>query len=179
MTQSAIEATKYWLEHIVIGHNFCPFAKKPFCNDQIRYVESNILKPDALFEQLKAEFSFLDTHPSTDTTLVIINETTTFEDYLDYLYFAERVLDDLGYSGTYQIASFHPQYIFAGVDEGDASHYTNRSPHPMLHILREGSLTKVLDVMDDPEGIPDKNIITAQTLGKEYFVKQLKRATHG
>ena len=156
------------VEHIVIGHNFALLRRSLFATTKSD-VESNILKPDALFEQLKAEFSFLDTHPSTDTTLVIMNETTTFEDYLDYLYFAERVLDDLGYSGTYQIASFHPQYIFAGVDEEDASHYTNRSPHPMLHILREGSLTKVLDVMDDPEGIPDKNIITAQTLGKEYL----------
>lgn len=179
MTQSAIEATKYWLKHIVIGHNFCPFAKKPFCNDQIRYVESKALKPDELFDQLEAEFTYLDTHSATDTTLIIIKQETTFDDYLDYLYFAERVLDDLGYSGTYQIASFHPEYTFAGVEKDDTSHYTNRSPFAMLHILREDSLSKVLDVMDDPEGIPDKNIATAHTLGQDYFVQQLKRAVHG
>ena len=179
MSSSIISATKYWLETIVIGFNFCPFAKREFVRNSIQYqtVESVTLE-DALY-QLLDSMKALDSDPSIETTLLIFSRGfNKFDDYLDLLELSNQLLVDEGYEGTYQLASFHPNYCFEGVDEDDASNYTNRSPYPILHLLREESLEKVLDNIEHPESIPERNIELAQQKGRAFFEKILEKSFH-
>ncbi len=180
--QAVVNATQHWLKTVVIGQNFCPFASRPFVQDAIRYQVTSVLTPDALFDQLTRECQLLDQHAEVETTLLIIDDrehesgSMCFDDYMDYLTFAQTVLSQLGFDGVYQIASFHPEYVFAGEPEEDVSHFTNRSPYPMLHILREASLSQVLRNVSDPEQIPLDNIARAAELGRAYFTSVLSDA---
>lgn len=161
----------------MIGFNFCPFAKKEFVKDTIGYKVSDSIKiEDALYELLE-QFKILDNDSNIETSLLIFEHGfAKFEDYLDLLDVANQLLEREGYEGTYQIASFHPNYIFDGADEDDASNYTNRSPYPILHILREASLEKVLQKVDDPDAIPERNIQFAQEKGRLFFERILEKA---
>ncbi len=119
---------------------------------------------------LANEFEFLNSNENIETTLIIFSEGfIDFLQYLDLVDKGERLLTKEDYEGVYQLASFHPQYLFAGSDENDAANYTNRSPYPMLHILREESITRALENFDDPDSIPEKNIDFAKTKGLEYM----------
>ncbi len=135
--------------------------------------------PEAILETgleaVIAELRFLDRTEDIETTLLIFpNHFADFDDYLDLVELAERLSIAEGYEGVYQIASFHPQYCFAGADEDDPANYTNRSPYPMLHLLREDSIARAVDHYIDPEGIPERNIAFAQEKGLKYM--QLLRA---
>lgn len=172
-----IKATQYWLENTVIGFNFCPFAKREFLRNSIDYqVSSTLTIEDALYQLLES-FKQLDGDQNIETSLIIFEQGfAKFDDYLDLLDLANQLLEAENYAGTYQIASFHPNYCFDGVDEDDASNYTNRSPYPMLHILREASLEKALEFVDAPEQIPETNIQLAQQKGREVFEKILEQS---
>lgn len=176
LTDSIIIAqTSQWVNSVVIGCNFCPFAAKAVLRKSIRYV----VIPEAILETgleaVIAELRFLDRTEDIETTLLIFpNHFADFDDYLDLVELAERLSIAEGYEGVYQIASFHPQYCFAGADEDDPANYTNRSPYPMLHLLREESITRAVDHYIDPEGIPERNIAFAQEKGLKYM--QLLRA---
>jgi hypothetical protein len=162
--------TRQWLETVVIGLNFCPFAKRELRRNAIRFTESPSHRVEEVLEQLVSECRFLDNHPETETTLLILpNGFEEFLDYLDMLELAERLLAKLGYEGVYQIASFHPDYCFADAEKEDAANFTNRSPLPMLHLLREASLEKVIDDYPDTDTIPQANIEKARLLGADYF----------
>jgi hypothetical protein len=114
----------------------------------------------------------LNEQPEVETALIILPEGfSDFEEYLDLVYEAEELIIDEGFEGTYQVASFHPNYVFADSDDNDPANYTNRSPYPMLHILREDLLEVAVDNHPDPESIPDQNIAKAKSLGLEYFRK--------
>lgn len=167
---SVISQTQNWIREVVIGLNFCPFARKPFTDERIAYrVEAT--------EDLKTALSsfrdyclFLDEHEEVETALLILsNGFSDFDDYLDLVEAAEEWIEDEGYEGVYQVASFHPDYLFAGSDDSDPANYTNRSPYPMLHILREDLLEIAIDKHPDTASIPDQNIAKARSLGLEYF----------
>lgn len=169
------QRTRLWLENVVIGLNFCPFAKRELRRNAIRFTECQNPRVEDVLEQLVAECEYLDNHPETETTLLILADG--FEDFLDYLdmiELAERLLAELGNEGVYQIASFHPDYCFADTDSGDAANFTNRSPYPMLHLLREASLDAAIDNHPDIDAIPTANVVKARELGLDYFRKLLE-----
>jgi hypothetical protein len=165
-----LTATKSWLLDIVIGLNFCPFAKKVWVNNEIRYHIIKETSPEAVILQLIAECELLLANPTIDTTLLILPiGFQHFEDYLDLVEIADAVVDQLNYRGIFQLASFHPEYCFAEVEPSDEANFTNRSPFPMLHIIREASIEKVLKYYPEPEKIPENNITVARSKGAEYF----------
>ena len=168
--EKVIEQTNNWIKSVVIDCNFCPFAAKALFNKSIRYVvKSNVNMRESL-SALKSELIELETKTDIETSFIIFeNDFTNFDDYLDLVEKAERLLTKEHYDGIYQIASFHPDYIFNGADEDDAANYTNRSIYPMLHILREESLTKALSLFPNPEEIPHKNIDFARQKGLQYM----------
>lgn len=163
-----VAETQRWLERIVIGLSICPFAKSVFEAKSIRYESCTAASATELLTQLSAEFKFLDANPETSTTLFIIPEgLESFEDYLDVLAAAGDKLVEGGYEGTYQLASFHPDYVFDGTTADDASNLTNRAPYPTLHILREDEMEKAIATHPDPEKIPERNIQVCRELGHE------------
>jgi hypothetical protein len=159
-------ATKKWIETVVIGLNICPFAQKVFEDQRIRFEIETSQDIETCLETVIAELAYLDDHPSVETTLICYAKyLTDFNDYLDFLTIAQALLKELKYEGIYQLASFHPNYLFAETYEDDAANYTNRSPYPMLHILREESITHALKRFPNPEQIPQQNVVHARQLG--------------
>ena len=171
-----IEQTKKWLSDIIIGLNFCPFAKKEFVNQSIHYFVSHETQIDHALAALIHQCEFLINNPSVETTLIIFPDGfQAFDNYLDLVDFGEQLLADSGFEGVLQIASFHPLYCFEGEDISDAANFTNRSPYPMLHLLREDSLDKVLNSFPEPEKIPEQNIAIAREKGANFFLDKLKQ----
>jgi len=171
-----ISTTKNWVEHWVLAHQLCPFAKKPFQLEQIRYVA--VLTDDwrVLLNHLVEELAFLkNTAPEVvETTLIAHpNVLTDFEQYLDFLEQAEEVIEALDLEGVFQLASFHPDYQFAGTKPDDASNYTNRSPFPLLHLLREDRLEEALEHYPDADQIPERNIQHMESLGTDRLKQEL------
>jgi uncharacterized protein len=163
-----IAQTKHWIETIVIGCNFCPFAAKEVKNDTIRYTIASSIHP---LEILQSECDILNNNKSIETTLIIFdNHFHDFQDYLTIVADAEKWIAKNKYTGIYQLASFHPQYCFEGEDPDDASNYTNRSIYPMLHILREDSIFAIASKQEAYlETIPARNITYALVKGKAFF----------
>jgi len=176
LTDSAVIAqTTQWINSVVIGCNFCPFAAKAVLRKSIRYVVLQETTLESALETLVDELNFLDRTEDIETSLLIFpKHFADFEDYLDLVELAENLSIEQGYEGVYQIASFHPDYCFEGAEADDPANYTNRSPYPMLHLLREDSISRALDHYIDPEGIPERNIAFAQEKGLRYM--QLLRA---
>ena len=171
-----ITQTKNWIKKVVIDCNFCPFASKPFMQKSIQYNVQTSFDLKHISDLLKHEFEFLDNHPNIETGFIIFpNDFKDFDDYLSLVKKAEQVLSKLNYDGIYQIASFHPNYLFTDSDEDDAANYTNRSIYPMLHLLREESITKALNLFKEPESIPERNVHFAREKGLKYM--QVLRAT--
>lgn len=177
--ETIIRQTRAWLQSVVIGMNFCPFARKVFDQDAIHYnVQLKTQFGDAV-EELYQECVYLDDHPEIETSLIIFAEDfTDFDDYLDLLVFANHMLERYGYEGIYQLASFHPDYEFDSSESDDAANYTNRSPYPMLHLIREASLENALQHYPDPEGIPERNIAEARKQGLEKMQAMLESCKH-
>lgn len=163
-----IALTQAWLEKAVIGLNLCPFAKAVYVKQQIRYVVSQATDTDALLMELKTELQFLqDSDPAeVDTTLLILPDVLSdFLDYNDFLDTADEAIEDLELDGEIQIASFHPDYQFAGTNADDIENYTNRSPYPILHLLREASIERAVEAFPEAEEIYEKNMETLRKLG--------------
>jgi len=170
------QQTRNWLKDIIIKLNFCPFANREFLNNSIRYSASEAADLESGLHALAEEFNHLDNHPETETTLLIFPGCfSEFEDFLELIDFANQLLVELGYESVYQLAHFHPDYCFDGVQADDASNYTNRSPYPMLHLIREASLQKAIENHPDPEGIPDTNITLARKLGSDKMQSLLEQ----
>ncbi len=166
----AITETRAWVERAVIGLNLCPFAKAVQVKGQVRYVVCASAEPEALLSALIDELHALaNCEPSeTDTTLLIHPAALSdFLDFNDFLAVVDDTLDDLGYAGTLQVASFHPQFQFADTGINDVSNATNRSPYPTLHILREASIDRAVAAFPDPEAIFEANIQTLEKLGAD------------
>lgn len=165
---NAIEDTRRWLEAAVIGLNLCPFAKAVHGKGQIRWVLSEARDPEALLADLVRELRWLanaDPDAVETTLLVHPHVLADFLEFNDFLDLADAALEELGLEGTLQVASFHPQYQFAGSEPGDIANHTNRSPHPTLHLLREASIERAVASVPSAAGIYERNIETLQRLG--------------
>jgi uncharacterized protein len=161
-----IEATQSWLKTFIIEYSICPFAERELERGSIRFEISHDQDIEKCLLNLMMECDLLDTDLSIETTLLIYeNAFTAFDDYLDFLELAEALLVEQGYEGVYQLASFHPGYCFEGARQDDPANYTNRSPYPMLHLLRETSIERAVTAYPNPENIPQRNIEFTRQLG--------------
>ena len=161
-----IEPTRCWVERVVVGLNFCPFAKREVDAHRVHYAVADSRETPEVLQTLLEEFHRLDAQPEIETTLLILPYGFEgFFDYLDLEDWAQGLLAQEGYEGVYQVASFHPDYCFADAAEDDPANYTNRSPFPMLHLIREASLEQALKHHPDPESIPQTNIDLARENG--------------
>lgn len=159
-------ATAAWLQSVVIAYGICPFAKREVDNASVAYSVCLDTDIEPCLIHLLEECGRLDEDDSIATLLVIYPKAfVDFDSYLDFLQLAEDLLADQGYEGIYQLASFHPDYCFQGAKFDDAANYTNRSPYPMLHLLREEGLEKALANYPNPEQIPERNIALTRKLG--------------
>ena len=179
-TTAAVDATRHWLEAAVIGLNLCPFARAVHVKRQIRWAVTAASDADMLLAELRRELALLaDADPqAVDTTLLIHPRALT--DFIDYRFFlddANRALRRLGYEGILQLASFHPDYEFADAAPDEVANHTNRSPHPMLHLLRETSIDRAVAAYPDAEAIYGRNVATLRALGLEGWRGLLARDT--
>jgi hypothetical protein len=169
-----IQHTENWIRSFIIQLNICPFAKREVERKTLRMQVSTTGKIEQALEQLIAELQLLDNEPTIETTLLIFPSLfKDFFDYLDFVDLAELLMFEQSYEGIYQLATFHPDYCFAEVDFEDSSNYTNRSPYPMIHILREDSVEKAIAYYGDTEKIPEANIKSMHRLGIEGIKKIL------
>ena len=174
--EQIIERTKKWIIDVVIGCNFCPFAANVVKQKTIYYKVEESTEMDVCLDSFVLEMKRLDNDATIETSFLIFpNAFQKFDDYLDLLSVAEDRLKRNGYEGVYQVASFHPLYLFANSDENDPANYTNRSIYPMLHLLREESIDKALENYISPESIPVRNINFAREKGLAYM-KMLRDA---
>jgi hypothetical protein len=176
MSDDVIDATRRWLERAVIGLNLCPFAKAVLAKQQVRFAVSEARDTDALLADLIVEMQRLrDADPAElDTTLLIHPQVLgDFLDYNAFLDVAEATLAALSLEGVLQIASFHPDYRFAGTEADDPTNATNRSPYPVLHLLREDSVARAVAAFPDPDEIVQRNLATMERLGLEGYRRLL------
>lgn len=165
-TDTYIKQTQCWLENTVIGLNFCPFASRVLKKNTIHYAVSETVRLEDSLTQLATEFHRLDQDPAIETTLLIFSDGyTVFDDFLELIEYADSLVDQLEYRSVYQLAHFHPDYCFAEVAADDPSNFTNRSPWPTLHLLRETSLQRAILQHPDTAQIPETNIKLARKLG--------------
>ena len=175
-SEQVIDRTKKWIIDVVIGCNFCPFAVNVVKQQTIFYKVEENTDVEACLASFVLEMERLDNDLTIETSFLIFpNAFQKFDDYLDLVSLAEELLNRKGYEGVYQVASFHPLYLFANSDENDPANYTNRSIYPMLQLLREESIDKALANYKDPESIPARNINFAKEKGLAYM-KMLRDA---
>ena len=169
--ETIIAQTIKWITDVVVGCNFCPFAARELKRGSIHYEVIKSKERKAVLEALAQAFYRLDENKKVETILLILSEGfNSFSDYLHLVALAESLLKKEGYEGIYQIASFHPEYLFANAVADDPANYTNRSPWPMLHLLREESLSQAIDNYPGTENIPQNNIDFAKAKGLAYML---------
>lgn len=175
-SEAVTRTVRHWVEDMVVGLNLCPFAGRELAKDRIRFVVTEATTEEQLLVALESELTLLNDDATIETTLLVHpGVLQDFFDYNQFLDIAEGLLAQTGLEGVYQIASFHPEYQFAGTTADDAENYTNRSPYPVLHILREASLAKSIDTYPDVERIPDRNIEKMKELGSEKLLSRVQR----
>lgn len=161
-----------WLDDVVIGLNLCPFAAMPRRNKQIRFTTSDATTNEKLLTHLYDELTLLDQKPASEieTTLLIVPHfLTDFDDYNQFLDIVDELLESFEWESIYQVASFHPDYCFADTEQDSVENLTNRSPYPILHIIREASMEKALKSMSKPDEIFKRNITTMNGLSTEQI----------
>ncbi|MBA4186568.1 MAG: DUF1415 domain-containing protein [Planctomycetaceae bacterium] len=167
-SEAVIDLTRRWISDVVIGLNLCPFARRVFEDERIRYAVTDTADAKTLRAVLAEELRSLVAMPTETVEAAFLIHPLALSDFLDYNDFvadSELLLADLGLEGVIQIAGFHPQYQFAGTRTDSVENYTNRSPYPMLHLLREDSVSRVNDDPEKVAGIPERNIETMRRLG--------------
>lgn len=161
-----INAVRRWVDDVVVGLNLCPFAQRELVTDRVRFTVTDVSSESELLERLASELELLSSRPTIETTLLIhphvLDEFLQYNQFLDY---ADKLLEHLKLDGEFQIASFHPNYQFAETDADDPENFTNRSPYPVLHLLREASLEKAIANTADIDQIPVRNIDTMNRIG--------------
>ena len=175
-SEQIIDQTKKWIVDVVVNCNLCPFAAHVVKQQTIFYKVVTSIDQEVCLDSFVYEMQRLDNDESIETTFLIFPGTfEKFDDYLYLLSLAEKLLKRNGYEGIYQVASFHPLYLFANSDENDPANYTNRSIYPMLHLLREKSIDKALEHYKSPDSIPERNINFTREKGLVYM-KMLRDA---
>ncbi|MGB5396848.1 MAG: DUF1415 domain-containing protein [Gammaproteobacteria bacterium] len=165
---NTIEAVKRWLESVVIELNLCPFARRELVRNRVRFSVTKAESEAQLLAALQTELELLTADDSVETTLLIHpGVLQDFYDYNQFLDSADVLLVQLELDGIYQVASFHPDYQFADTDPDDVENYTNRSPYPLLHLIREASLSRAIDSYPDTHLIPERNIALLKSMGRE------------
>ena len=173
--EAIVLAVRRWVETFVVGMNLCPFAKRELVKNRVRFVTTAATTQEQLLMAWQAELELLKTDPSVETTLLIHAKVLQdFYDFNDFLSIADSLLVDMELEGIYQIASFHPDYQFGGTQPSDAENYTNRAPYPVLHLLREESLERVIADYPDVDDIPERNIKLMNDLGPDKLQTLLK-----
>jgi hypothetical protein len=168
--QLIINQTKKWINDVIVGCNFCPFAAKVVKQQVIHYQVEKSAATDICLDAFLQEMIRLDDDSTIETSFLIFPQSfEIFHDYLDLVALAEKLIFNHGYEGIYQVASFHPLYQFEGSRDDDAANYTNRSVYPMLHLLREESIDRALEHFKSPENIPETNINFAREKGLVYM----------
>lgn len=168
--EKIIQSTQKWIKEVIIACNFCPFAAAALHKKSIKYIVLNKSNLETHLNSFQLECEYLDEDENIETTFIIFDtDYVEFDEYLDLIDVCEEYLTDNNYEGIYQIASFHPEYCFEGADPLDAANYTNRSPYPMIHLLRESSIDKALIHFEHPENIPERNIQYAREKGLKYM----------
>ena len=167
-------SVQQWVNTFVVDLNLCPFAKRELVKDRVRFVVSDANNEEALLLHLHAELERLENNSDIETTLLIhpliLNDFDAYNQFLDD---ADGLLQEMQLDGVFQIASFHPAYQFGGTEIDDAENYTNRSPYPMLHILREASLDAVLATTEHTDQIPVRNIALMNEMGAARLKQML------
>lgn len=176
-----IALTRAWLEHVVIGLNFCPFAESVHRHQQVAYQISQAKdEADLMDDLIEAINILIRTDPKTMDTMLLIHPRALlcFEDYNEFIGWAEEFLEKSGLEEVVQIASFHPDYCFAGTAAEDITNNTNRSPFPMLHLLREASVDAALAALPEAAQLVEKNLDTLRDLGKDGWDRLIQRVHH-
>ena len=175
-----VGAVRCWVETVVVDLNLCPFAGRELVKDRVRFTVTPAITEEQLLTALQTEVDLLTREPSIETTLLIHPDVLhDFYGYNQFLSLAEGLLAQLKLDGIYQIASFHPDYQFAGTETADAENYTNRSPYPMLHLIREESLERAIAAYPDVNQIPRRNTELMNTLGTDELQKLLRACFEG
>jgi hypothetical protein len=164
--QAIIEPCRQWVTKVIVGMNFCPFAKPVVESGAVSYSVINERSLELCLQALSDELNRLYGDDSIETSLLIYPVGfEAFDDYLELAGIADELLIDEGFEGVFQLATFHPDYCFEGQVYDDPANYTNRSPYPILHILREASVEKALESVANPDKIPNRNIEFARAKG--------------
>lgn len=172
--QNVIAEIQHWLDTVVVEFNLCPFASRELQKGSVRFAVTAARTEEQLLMSLEAELNLLGRDESIETTLLIHPEVLSeFFRYNQFLEIADALLVDKQLEGIYQVASFHPDYQFGGTAADDAENFTNRSPYPMLHILREESLERAIASYPDVDQIPKRNIEYMNRIGRDHLRKLL------
>ncbi len=166
-----------WLESFVVGLNLCPFARPVLKDGSLRLVICRHSEPEAVRDQFLSEMDLLQSSPEAEvaTTLLVFPDALgSFDEYLDFFDEAQELLILAGLEGLVQLASFHPQYLFAREEPAAASHFSNRAPYPLIHLLREDMMERVLLDFPSPETIPQQNISTLKKIGSKELAARWK-----
>jgi hypothetical protein len=175
-----VRSVRQWVESFVVDMNLCPFAKRELVKNRVRFAVTKAATEEQLLMALQAELELLASDPSVETTLLIHSEVLQdFYDYNQFLDYADRLLVQMRLRGVYQIASFHPNYQFGGTDSADVENYTNRSPYPVLHLIREESLARVIADYPNVDQIPERNIELMNSLGQDKLEKLMQACFNG
>lgn len=176
LTDNIIQQTRDWIQSFVIDLHLCPFARREMEKNTIRFQVSQATDIETGFMDVVAEIDLLNVNPAIETTCLMFSGfLQDFFDYLDFVDMIEAWLDEEDEPDKYQIATFHPDYCFADTEADDVSNYTNRSPWPMLHILRQDSVEKAIDAYGNTEEIPAKNIRRLREMGIDGVKKIVAR----
>ncbi len=174
-SERTVQTVRQWVETLVVGMNLCPFAKREMVNNRVRFATTTSITEEQLLIALQTELELLNTDTSVETTLLIHSRVLQdFFDYNRFLSYADSLLVEMGLEGIYQIASFHPDYQFDGMNPDDAENYTNRSPYPMLHLIREASLERVIADYPEIDQIPVRNIALMNGIGQDKLQALLR-----
>lgn len=173
-TQQVIRQTQCWINDVVIGLNLCPFAAPVVRKNLVDYLVVSGDNTEQHLHQLADSLKKLDETQNIETSLLIFPQAyKTFDDYLDFLHLANLLLEEMNYSGIYQLASFHPDYCFEAITKDDASNFSNRSPYPMLHLLRESSIEKAIAGYENIEDVPKNNVKKLREIGYKTMQQTL------
>jgi uncharacterized protein len=175
VTGNAERHIRLWLDDFVVGLNLCPFARPLLGAPSLRIAICAVSDNAALRSAFLQELDLLQGSTEQEIATTLLAFPHALQNFADYLWFlddAQELLQEAGLEGVVQLASFHPQYRFAGEAPDAASHYSNRAPYPLIHLLREDMLSRALAEFADPERIPDRNIETLNTIGVEELERR-------
>jgi hypothetical protein len=172
---SPLEDSRRWVERVVVGLGLCPFASQPLMEERVRFALCASGELEAMLQALAEEIAWLDAADGPQTTLLILSEgVSSFDRFLDLVGAAEALVAALGKADVYQLAHFHPDYCFDAVDPDDPGNLTNRSPYPMLHLLRCADVALAIEEHPDTGQIPVRNIATLKAIGLEGVLALLR-----